>query len=85
MVTVLIMQLSESGDMSFIGQRHKTKDDIKLKIYQAEIKVKTLSVVFTYTIHSHSWLLSIEENLREDLLHNHLINIRNGLLSMKKK
>ena len=35
-----IMQLSENGNMNFIGRRHNTKDDVKLKIYQAQIKVR---------------------------------------------
>ena len=45
--------------MSFIGRRHNTKDDVKLKIYQPQIEVKKSNAV-----HLHSQPLCILHKMR---------------------
>ena len=47
--TYNVVQLNQGMQINFIGRRLKTKDDVKLRLFEAEIPVK----IITVKMHNH--------------------------------
>ena len=47
------MQLNQGIHINFVGRRLKTKDDVKLRLFEAEIPVKLLSLGVQSSICQH--------------------------------